>query len=276
MKRKIISTLLAIVGISIIGFAILSFLGLFQEQDAGILIESDPVAKVYIDGIEVGITPYDINRSPGEVTIKIKPEQNSELVLDDYETKVNLISGIRTIIKREFKPKNDDSSGATVSFEKVGGEDSFVTAVSIPDNAQVFIDNKAYGYTPLRIRIPAGDHNLLIKADNYLEKQLLIRVYKGFKLTASVKLAKVQKPISTEEPVLVEENKKIRMRSSYAIRIDENKVGFLRVRSGANIGFPEVAQVKPGEEYEVIEEGENGKWYKIDLGWVSAEFVTKI
>ena len=40
-----------------------------------------------------------------------------------------------------------------------------------------------------------------------------------------------------------------------------------------------LAQVKPDEIYDILEEGENGSWYKIKIGdlegWVSAEFVTK-
>ena len=64
------------------------------------------------------------------------------------------------------------------------------------------------------------------------------------------------------------------------IRINKTDIGFLRVRSGANTGFPEVAQVQPNDEYEILEEGENSSWYKIKVGeiegWVSAEFVTKL
>lgn len=274
MKRKIISTILALIGLGIVGYVTLSFLGFYNEQDAGVLIESDPTSKVYINNKEVGQTPYESNIKPGEVSIKIEPPQTDGVVLDDYETKVNLVPGVRTIIKRTFKANDEDSSGITVSFEKLGGEDSYVTVVSIPDNAQVVIDSKVYGYTPLRVKIPAGDHKLLISSDGYLEKTLPIKVYKGYKLTASVKLAGqaggediVKKP---------EELKTL----GFSVKIKDNDVGFLRVRSGASTGFPEIAQVKPGEIYEVIEDGEKGKWYKIRIGenegWVASEFVTKL
>lgn len=281
MKRKILSTILAILGISIVGIAILFFLGLFKEQEAGILVESDPISKVYIDGVEVGTTPYESNRKSGEVSIKIKPNQIDGNVLDDYETKINLVPGIKTIIKRSFKPSEEGTSGIIVSFEKIGGDDSYVTIVSVPNNAEIKIDNKSYGYTPLRIKIPAGDHDLIVSFDNYLEKSLPIRVYKGFKLTAAVKLAKITEIDVISEPVPV-----IDTIQAKKISVNKNDVGFLRVRSGANTGFPEVGQVKPDEVYDVLEEGENGKWYKIKIGetedlpavegWVSSEFVTKI
>lgn len=274
MKRKLISTVLAIIGIVIVGFATLLFLGLFNEQESGILIETEPKAKVFIDNIEVGTTPYESNRKAGEINLKIKPEQTGDVVLDDYETKINLVPGVRTIIKRTFKTKGEDSSGAIVSFEKIGGDDAFVSVVSIPDNAQVIIDGKNYGYTPLRVEIQAGDHTLSISSEKYLEKTLPIKVYKGYKLTASIKLARQEE--QSQEVTTIPIQSSVLGR----IKINKTDIGFLRVRSGANTGFPEVAQVKPDEEYDILEEGENGKWYKIKVGelegWVSAEFVTKI
>ncbi len=274
MRKKVIAATLSIIGIVFIGLSVLYFLDFFKPQNAGILIESDPVATVFIDNQEVGKTPYEAEVSPKEIMIKIKPESVDGQTFDDYETKVNLVSGIKTIVMKTFRQNEEYSSGVIVSFEKVGSGDSFVTVVSVPDNAQVLIDDKVYGYTPLRIAVPGGDHNLLVVADKYLKKQLPIRVYKGFKLTAFVKLAKSDEPQSTPAPVLSGMDIKIR------IKINETDVGFLRVRSGASVGFPEVAQVKPTEEYDVIEEGENGSWYKIKVGevegWVSSEFVTKL
>lgn len=274
MRKKVIAAALSIIGIVFIGLSVLYFLDFFKPQNAGILIESDPVATVFIDNQEVGKTPYETQVSPKEIMVKIKPESVDGQTFDDYETKVNLVSGIKTIVMKTFRQNEEYSSGVIVSFEKVGSGDSFVTVVSVPDNTQVLIDDKVYGYTPLRIAVPGGDHNLLVVADGYLKKQLPIRVYKGYKLTAFVKLAKSDEPQATPAPVLSGMDIKIR------IKINETDTGFLRVRSGASVGFPEVAQVKPTEEYDVIEEGENGSWYKIKVGevegWVSSEFVTKL
>lgn len=278
MRRKIITVTLALVGISIIGLAILQFLGLFKKQQAGILIESVPNATVFLNGLELGRTPYEAEANPVEITLRIKPDQIEGQVLDDYETKVTLVSGIKTIIKREFNKSEDYSSGVVTSFEKSSIEDAYVSVVSVPDNAQISIDGQIYGYTPKRIKIAAGDHELKVTSDNYIERILQIKVYRGFNLTASVKLAKNGELVSTVTPAPVIDTK-------LKIKIDKNSVGFLRVRSGANTGFPEIGQVKPEEIYDVLEEGEHGKWYKIKFinsdaseveGWVNAEFVTKL
>lgn len=281
MKKKLISITLALLGIGIVGYGGLSFLGLFKAQESGILVEADPESIVYINEQEVGRTPYEANLNAGEITLRIKPVDTG-VILDDYETKINLTSGVRTIVKRTFKEVEEFSSGVVVSFEKLGGSESYITVVSVPDNAQVIVDNKIVGYTPLRVKISAGDHNLIVSSDKYLEKSLPIRVYAGYKLTASVKLAKSD----VVEPQITEElSNNTDIESLGKIKVNQTDAGFLRVRSGANIGFPEIGQVKPDEEYEILEVGENESWYKIEFlgednqpqtGWVSAEFVTKI
>lgn len=273
MKRKIISVFLALFGLGIIGYTILYFLGLFKSQDSGVLIESNLQSTVYINSVEVGTTPFETNMAPDIVSIKIKPLDQSK-IYDEYETRIKLVSGVRTIIKRDFDENEDYTSGAVVSFEKIGSQDSFLTVVSIPDKIQVRVDEKYYGNSPLRIPLVAGDHKLKVSLDGYEEKEFDIKVYKGYKLTAAIKLAKI-KNIINENVVIEDQIKKFPQ-----IKINKNQVGFLRVRSGASTGFPEVGQVKPDEVYDILEEGEHGKWFKIKFGeiegWVSGEFVTKI
>lgn len=274
MRRKILSTTLAVIGILITGLAILTFLGLFKEQVSGILIEADPISTVYINNVEVGKTPYESNIKAGGISIKIKPESTYGADFDDYETKVNLVPGVRTIVKRSFKADEENSSGIIVSFEKIGGQESYVTAVSIPDGAQISIDDKSYGYTPLRVKIPAGNHTLSISSSNYTGKSLPIKIYKGFNLTASVKLAK-DEPRKNEDTILG-----ANVLNLGRIKINKNNLGYIAARSGANVGFPEIGQVMSDEVYDVLEEGEKGKWLKIKFGdiegWVGAESVTKI
>jgi len=274
MRRKIISILLAFIGFSVVGYSFLYILDFFNQQKSGILITSEPVSDIYINGQFVGVTPYESEINPGEIIIKIRPQQASETIFDDYETKIDLVPGVKTIIKRIFKSDDDGSSGATVSFEKISGDDSLITVISVPDRAKIFIDDKLQGYTPLRLSIPAGDHDLSVQSDGYIDVSLPVKVYKGFKLTASVKLAKV------EDLTLVEPEPTVSTEVKKQIKIKRTTIGFLRVREGAGIGFPEVTKVKPDEVYDILNTGESGSWYKIKVGeiegWVSAEFVAKL
>lgn len=270
------------IGLSIVGYAVLEFLGFFKPQKAGIYVDSEPKATVYINGLEVGKTPFETDREPGEILVQIKPEVDQGSIYDDYETKVDLTPGVKTIIKRSFNESEDKSSGAIVSFEHAGATESLVTVVSIPDNSQVTVDDRVYGYTPIRISLSAGDHKLVVSSKGYLDKQLPIKVYRGYKLTASVKLGLDQES-QTETP------KKEDLSIKPRVKIKKSDTGFVRVRSGAGTGFPEISQVKPDEVYELLETGERGKWYKIQIvrttnsgatdvleGWVSADFAVKI
>ena len=280
MKKKIIAVGLSVVGLALVFVSVLNFLGLFKPQDAGLTVDSDPQSKVFVDGVEKGATPFELSTSPKEVSLKLVPEDNT---LDDYETKVSLVPGVRTIVKRSFRKTDDLTSGAIVSFERAGSSESLLAVVSYPDNAQIKIDGRIYGYTPLRVVVLPGDHDLVVSQSGYMDKSLKIKVYKGYKLTASVKLGKNEQEETEEDKNKVEESDLGR------IKINKTDTGFLRVREGAGTGFPEVAQVKPNEVYKIIEIGERGKWYKIAVpqktntgetqeiyGWVSADFVAKL
>lgn len=281
MKKKILVALLVVVGLGIVVVAILVAIGFFKQKSAGILIEAEPVSTVYIDGVLVGKTPYETNREAEEILIQLVPDMVEDQQLDDYETKVNLEPGVKTIIKRWFNLDKDLTSGIIVSFEKIGGEESLITVVSVPGNSQIFIDGKAYGFAPIRTKINAGDHQLLVSHIGYLDKSLPIRIYKGYKLTAVVKLTKDVNPEPTPQPVLSENTQNLG-----EIEILETGVGFLRVRSEPNTNSEVVGQVVPGEIYDVLEVNEDSLWYKIKViletnegesseieGWVSGEFV---
>ncbi len=270
MRRKLIVIFLVLVGMFLIAVSFLAFWGVFKAQPAGILIETEPKSEVFINGVNVGKTPYEATREAGDIVIRLVPE--SELELDDYETKVYLVSGVKTIIKRSFKESEEETSGATVSFEKTAEEGSLVTVVSIPDNAQISIGDRVYGFAPLRTKIKEGEHELFVSKEGYLDKKLSIRSYNGYKLTAVVKLQKNTVVLAAETPVISQpefEGEKI--------EILNTDVGFLRVRSEPTSSSEIMGQVKPGEIFDVWEKDTTSGWFKIKFedkeGWVSGEFV---
>ncbi|MBL7036875.1 PEGA domain-containing protein [Candidatus Microgenomates bacterium] len=280
MKKKLLVATMALIGLGLIIFAILVALGVFRQKEAGLLVETEPTSEVYIDGAMVGSTPYEVNRQAGEVLIQLVPNVLEGQELDDYETKVNLEPGVKTIIKRTFNLDKDLSSGITVSFEKIGGDESLITVVSVPNHAQIFIGGKAIGFAPIRTKVSAGDHQLLISSLGHLDKSLPIRIYKGYKLTAVVKLPKDTNPEPTLPPVLSENTQNLG-----SIEISDTGVGFLRVREESVINSVVVGQVSPGEVYDVLQISEDNAWYKIKVvldthegesseieGWVSGEY----
>lgn len=252
----------------------LFLIGYFKPKGAGIFIDTIPVSDVYIDGSLVGSTQYEAIRNPGEVTIKIVPK-DTELV--SYETKVSLVSNIRTVIKREFAQTEEESSGEIASFEKVGGKNASVSIVSIPDASEISINGQVRGFAPYKINsIMPGEHVLVISASGYIERSLTINAYQGYKLTVVVKLAGGE---VLPTPVPTPDGKEIL--NITKIEILETPNNFLRVRSEPSADAKEVARVISGNSYPLVEEDSKSGWFKIEYekgkqGWVSNEYSKKV
>jgi len=274
MKRLRIGIALIVLGIIIIG-VVLFLLGFFRPESAGLLIESTPSATVFIDGQQVGRTPYETTRKPGEIVIKLVPQALDEALVP-FETKVSLTSGIKTVIKREFGDSEETSSGEILSFEKIGGDVSSLAVVSVPNAAQIAIDGTVRGFAPYKTSsITPGEHRLAVSAPGYSERALSIKTVEGFKLTAVIKLA------PNGEPVLEEEKEEIEEPERLEVEILSTPTGFLRVREEPSTSAEEIGRVEPGERYPYLDEDEDTGWFKIEYeedkeGWVSGQYVKKI
>jgi len=281
-KLKIV---LLAVGLAVfIILAVLFVVGYFKPQKAGIIIETSPSSMVYINGEQVGRSRYEATRSPGEVTVKLVPE-SKDTPLMPYETKVSLVSGVKTIIQRNFANTKEASSGIIVSFEKSVDDETSISVVSTPDSAQVTIDGQVRGFAPFKSsQITEGEHNLTLEATDYESKSIDIKTYKGYKLTAIFDLvvtSRVDEPISSLAPTASPDPEE------EFVEILETPTGFLRVRSEPSTLASEVGQVEPGKKYKLIDTDEKTGWYKIELqskqgvsdaesGWVTNQYAEKI
>lgn len=270
-KFKVI--FLVLVSVALLGGLGIFLIGQFKSTSAGLRIETSPAAAVFIDGEQVGRTPYQGTHNAGEVVIKLVPESINE-PLAPFETKINLASGIETVIKREFGPSDEESSGEIISFEKLGGKETSLSVISVPDAAQVSIDGLVRGFTPYKTSsITAGEHRVIVATPGYFERSLSVKVVEGYKLTAVVKLApsgnEEAKEETPEEPKQEE------------VRILETPTGFLRVRSEPSTLGEEVGRVEPGKTYPYLDEDKDTGWFKIEYeegkeGWVSNRYAEKI
>ncbi|OGY10934.1 MAG: hypothetical protein A3A58_02930 [Candidatus Blackburnbacteria bacterium RIFCSPLOWO2_01_FULL_41_27] len=271
MQRKwmlVMGVILMLLGAG--GFLLFSKL---KPAQAGLQIETTPQATVYIDGDQMGTTPFELVQKPGEVSIRLVPIA-TETSLAPWGTKVTLVQGIKTVIRRDFAENEEASAGEILSFEKRSGNTASLTVVSAPDAAQVNLDGQNRGFTPLPVNdIAVGEHKLIISQAGYSERQIQARAGAGYKLTVVAMLAKLDTVEANEESALVEELQREK------VKIAETPTGFLRVRSAPTKNATESGQVKPGEEYVLLEEKDS--WYKIEYqkdkeGWVSSEYVKKV
>lgn len=238
-----------------------------KPKSAGIMVESEPASAVYVNGKKVGTTAYTGAFAEGEIILKLIPQ--SSVNLFPYETKVKLVSGIKTVVRRNFGDSLTSSSGEILSFEKSDLPDPSVSVVSTPDSAQVSVDGVQKGFTPIRISpVTAGEHQLTVASVGFVARTISIRTIPDYRVTIVVQLSKAQVIVAAQTP------------APYSmVEILKTPTGFLRVRSEPTTASDEVAQVHPGEKYKLLTTDKDSGWLEIGLeatksGWITNQYAT--
>jgi hypothetical protein len=275
VKIVIISmvTLIAVIA------AVFFLLGYFREKPAGVFIDTSPLSGVYINGNFAGKTPYTISFKAGEITLKLVPE-STDVNLVVFETKITLIAGIQTVIRREFGDSEDASSGDIISFDKIGSQEVGLIVISTPENAQISIDGSPQGFAPYNASdISPAQHQITVAAPGYTSRVMTVKTEIGYRLNVFAKLSKAvsQTPVSTPPPVAI----------TY-IQILSTPTGFLRVRTAPGTAGEEIAEVKTGDKFPFLDEDVATGWMEIQYeapapglpngitGWVSGQYVKKL
>jgi len=273
VKLRFVILILTAIGVFVI--SIFFAIRVFRPKKASLLIQTNPEAKVIINNLEVGTTPYEAELTDKQIILKLESG-----TLIPYEAKVKLVAGVTTVVRRNFGPNRESSSGEVISFEKKGGKEANVSVISTPQAAQVFLDGAFYDFSPTKlVNVALGEHELRVSAIGYLERSFLINTEGGYNLTAIVELA--SDPEYLKEEVLGEADINEEEALGTWIKIKETPTGFLRVREQASTGSREVAKVVPGEQFILIEESEDGSWYKIkkgdkELGWILGDYAKRL
>ena len=252
----------------------------FRNTKAGLLVDTTPKSRVFINGEEVGQTRFDLTRAPGEITLKLIPISDQELL--PFETKLTLAPGVKTVYQRNFSPIAEMSSDILVSYEKSDLGKASISVVTNPKDALLVIDNKRKETSPVKIDdVKEGDHSVLITAKGYRERSINVRNKKGYKLTLACSLAKDGESVEgTPVPVVSPTPSMAPVTNVYIL---DTPTGFLRVRAEASTLGAEIGQVTPGKPYELVEKDEKTGWYKIKFidstgiekeGWVSNKYTT--
>lgn len=274
----------------------------FSPQKAGLSVTASPDAGIFINDSHVGSTPYyNEKMKPGEYMIKIVPENGIGL---PWESKVNLLPGIMTVISRQLAQSEDFASGYFLTLEPDGAKDkASVEIVTVPDKSVINIDGESKGFSPIAIdSITPGEHVILVTAPGYVERSINANLRLGHTLKASVQLAMSETASSSAQNT---ENKavefsgdevlddklakattspkasskpKVNLKPPY-VTVQDTDTGFLNVREEPSTASNDniIAKIKPGESYTFIEKNNSG-WYKIEIssgeeGWISSKYV---
>jgi hypothetical protein len=244
-------------------------------KKSGLEIMSFPVANVYINGKDMGTTPYkNMNLKPGENEVRLVADNKQ------WKRKVDLQNNINTIIDWQFGETTDEDSGYVLYLEKTGSKKASLMVNTTPDKTTVSVDGQTKGISPMKVAdINQGDRQLSISLLGYKDVNVFMKAIDGYQLVVNAKLALEKTNI---DQIINNENQptpsSLSTTGQSKIVIKETETGWLRVRDlNSNLG-KEVTKVKPGESYNLIDE-QNG-WYKIDLGngksgWISATYGEK-
>lgn len=279
MMKVVKTVLIVLVSLILLVGAIFFALGFFKEKPGGIRVNTSPNSSVYINGAFVGKSPYVGVYKAGEITLKLVPEGTDKNLLS-FETKINLVSGIETLVKREFAETEDASSGDISSFDKLSTKETSLVVVTTPDNAQVSIDGVQRGFAPYKTSVIApAAHQITVKAPGYVDRVMTLTVQDGHRLTVFAKLAKVGLENTTTQ-----ETSNLSNVSKNYVEILNTPTGFLRVRTQPGSAGDEIAEIKPGSKYPHLDTDAATGWYKIQYdepkpglpngitGWVSNQY----
>ncbi|MCU0631585.1 MAG: PEGA domain-containing protein [Methanolinea sp.] len=135
-----------------------------------------PGASVYVDGVYQGVTqagnPLDLTGiSPGEHVLTFKLENYQE-----YSTRVQVQAGKTASVRASLTLVQAPAGSGTVQI------------TSEPSGANIFIDNRCIGITPLTIpSIPAGAHSIILQLKGYQDYQNTFNLNAG--QTAQIQVA---------------------------------------------------------------------------------------
>jgi hypothetical protein len=296
MKRSWLMGIAVFLGIFLLGIVLKTTV--FNKKNNGaISISSTPRAIVFIDGSQVGTTPYLNDKlQVGEHTVRLVPEATNDN-LSPWEGKVVLNPNVLTVVNRNLSSSPQASSGETIWLEKIASKDkSSITVISSPDQAVVRIDGEPKGFSPITIDdLSPGGYQVVVASTGYEERTISAKTVAGYRLIINVQLAKKiegieeattsgEKVETTPTPTAkntptpkISPLPTITPPSKPYIKIKETPTGWLRVRAEPSASSEELTKVKPGEMFPYLGEEKNG-WYKIEYeddkeGWVSGVYV---
>lgn len=265
MKKTLFLLLLLIsIVVLIVRFGEEQFKALIEVSDkSGISIATFPIgARVFLDNKETGTTPFEgKDLISKEYLLKIQKENLA------WEGKVNLNPEVVTVVNRDLALGIASSAGEILTLEKGQG----VTIISTPSDAEVEIDGKSMGKTPVTLNITTDtEHTFNISHGNYLKRSIRAQVPKNYNLTMTVDLALSEADLSAPPVPAITETPKVIVKNT--------PTGFLRVRDKASLNGKEVTQVKPGDTLILLES--LGSWDRVRLsdgteGFVFADYVSK-
>lgn len=236
-----------------------------SQKFAALQVTSTPEASIFLDGKLLGKSPfYSDNLKSGTYNLKITTSDAT------YEDKLDLSESTLTVVDRDLAANFLAQAGQILSLvPHLKG----LAIVSLPTDADVTIDGRYFGKTPIKITdIAAGEHKVSISKISYVEREFAIKTLPRYQLVAQVTLAsKVAKgiPRDVSQP---------ESSSSAKIEILKTVQNFVKVKKEPDTLSADIGRAKTGEQLNLI--GQSQSWFQIIFegkqGWIPEESAKQI
>lgn len=298
MKSKL-GFLLTLIALLVLGFAVARFIKGRSPKEGELRVDSAPTVSVFLDNQHLGRTPFRSKVAAGEHTVKLVTDSATSPIAG-WQGKVVIGSSLLTFINASLAESEFASAVDILWLEKISGKHSELSVITNPDGATVHIDDQTKGSTPLNLQdISMGDHNMTVTSPGFTTRTVKIKTAAGYKLIASLKLALFDGMTAEEAtasatpsaqvkgmptPTRKESASQKKTPAKPYAEIKETPIGYLRVRMEPTTTATIAGQVKPGEQYTILETEEDSKgttWYEIVFdgttkGWISSQYAEKV
>lgn len=267
--------------LAVVLFSVVLLLLNSNKGKGALQVTSNQIAKIYLNGKLIGQT---VNVEgvmgyrkdlidEGDYVIKLIPIKGDFL---PFEQKITISSKVLTVVDRNFGQTGLEN-GSVISLTPIPDKkDAQISVVSFPDDTQIFLDNNLEGQSPIILKnITESDHELKLTKEGYKDKIVRIRTILGYRLEMLVFMG-INPEVATASATISSPSASII--TTTKVLILNTPTGFLRVRETASIAAAEIAQVKPGESYDLLDE--KSGWFKIKVsnnisGWISSQYSKK-
>ncbi|MDQ3008951.1 MAG: PEGA domain-containing protein [bacterium] len=175
----------------LLGSLIFSGCNLLEARSkAGLqVLTNDTSSSLFLDDQFLDKTPYIAkNLKPGTYTLRIQPD---DPLLASYETSISLRQGLLTVVTWKPGATPEQSGGVIYEMEKMKGDGTELSVVSIPDGAIISIEGKEKEFAPFVFKdVVAGQRQFEVNLPSYDTQQHNLNVVAGHRMNITVKLAK--------------------------------------------------------------------------------------
>lgn len=260
MKRKKL-TLLLLLAVLLGIFAVIIVIIIGTNRKSKLVFESNKEALVFVDGVQVGVTPveYETNLRQVSFQYRLQNMDSNNSTPTPYGDTLSLTPRTKSIVRHNFGDDLNTSSTQVMQLVPYRPFGKRIIVTSDPTNSDVFNQGVYLGSTPLLLEAKNDKYELEVRSLGFVSQVISLSPQLGYDLLFHANLA-----VQIEEPV--NEQKKF-------VVVKKNPLGFVRVRLSPSPYADEVARVESGKEYELLGLTDEDRWTHIQLnegqsGWI--------